>query len=127
MKGLAHIGIYASDPKKCADFYVEHLGFHHYAQEKLKDFSIFFVENSGCIIEFLEKKECRTDGVIDHIALEVQGIEILVGELKEKGIIQEDVEIGKIDNFFANGVKNIFFYGPAGERVELFDYTGRKE
>ena len=48
-------------------------------------------------------------------------------ELKEKKIIQSDSEITKMDGLFVNGVKNIFFTGPAGERIELFDYTdGRK-
>ena len=28
-----------------------------------------------------------------------------------------------VDERSANGMKNIFFKGPAGERIELFDYS----
>jgi len=123
MKGLAHIGIYTNEPKKCADFYVEHLGFHFYHMEQRENFVIYFVESQGCIIEFVEKDGFQNNGVIHHIALEVQGIENLAHELAEKGIISKDYSIAKLEPFFASSAKNLFFTGPAGETIELFDYT----
>ena len=123
MKGLAHIGIYTSNPKECADFYVEHLGFHSYHMEQRENFVIYFVENQGCIIEFVEKEGFQGKGAIHHIALEVQGIEALAKELAQKGIVPKDYQIKKLEPFFAASIKNLFFTGPAGEVIELFDYT----
>lgn len=123
MKGLAHIGIYTSNPKECADFYVEHLGFHSYHMEQRENFVIYFVENQGCIIEFVEKEGYQGNGALHHIALEVQGIDALAEELSQKGILPKDYTIKKLEPFFASSAKNLFFTGPAGETIELFDYT----
>lgn len=123
MRGLAHIGIFTDNPQKCADFYVENLGFHHY-HKKEGNMGICFVENGGCIIEFVgAAPEHPVDGLVNHICLEVQGIEALVDELRAKGIQMETDGVGYLPDLFPNGVKNIFFRGPAGERIELFDYT----
>ena len=121
--GLAHIGIMTDDAKKCADFYVNHLGFHPHYSYKSGELIIEFVENGGCVIEFVQSGQQTQAGIVNHIALEVQGIEALVEELRSAGVEFETEEITKMPNFFPNGVKNIFFAGPAGERIELFDYS----
>ena len=45
---------------------------------------------------------------MNHIALEVQGIEALSTKLRGEGIVFETEEITKMPDFFPNGVKNIF-------------------
>ena len=122
MRGLAHIGIYTEDPKACADFYVENLGFHPY-HHKSGDMEIYFVENGGCVMEFVPNKpDHPVDGLVNHVCFEVQGIEDLVAELEAKGI-QMESGVNVLPDLFPTPVKNAFFRGPAGERIELFDYT----
>ena len=47
----------------------------------------------------------------------------LAKELAQKGIVPKDYQIKKLEPFFAASIKNLFFTGPAGEVIELFDYT----
>ena len=123
VKGLAHIGILAEDARACADFYIKHLNFRYQYEHMLGDLLLVFVECGGCVVEFVQTGGLDHGGVVDHIALEVQGIEAMVKKLKEDGIVFETEEIGRTPDFGPNGMKNIFFKGPAGERIELFDYS----
>ena len=123
VKGLAHIGIMTDDAKGCAQFYIDNLDFRPFYSYQLGDLVLEFVECGGMVLEFVQAGACDHAGVVNHIAIEVQGIEKLVEELRAKGIVFETEEIAKMPSFFPDGVKNIFFTGPAGERVELFDYS----
>ena len=87
--GLAHIGIMKKDTKKCANFYVNHLGFHHHYSYKAGELVLEFVENGGCVIEFVQSGKENNAGIVNHIALEVQGIEALVQKLRGEGIVFE--------------------------------------
>ena len=119
--GCAHVGIMTADAQKCVDFYCQNLGFRPYYAGKIGPMSLTFVENGGLVVEFIAAGEAKPGGAVDHIAIEVQGIEALVEELKAKGI--EMCPIGKAPDFFPNGMKNCFFTGPAGEKLELVDYS----
>lgn len=121
--GRAHIGIMTDNAQKCVDFYVNHLGFHHIYSYNADGLVLEFVDNGGCVIEFVQSGKQDGAGIVNHVALNVQGIEALVEKLKKEGIVFETEEITKMPDFFPNGVKNIFFTGPAGERIELFDYS----
>lgn len=123
VKGLAHIGIMTDDAKGCAQFYIDNLDFRPFYSYKLGDLVLEFVECGGMVLEFVQSGKVTDAGVVNHIAIEVQGIENLVEKLRAKGIVFETEEIAQMPGFFPNGVKNIFFSGPAGERVELFDYS----
>ena len=123
VKGMAHIGIMTDDAKGCAQFYIDNLDFRPYYSYKLGDLVLEFVECGGMVLEFVQTGKEEQAGIVNHIAIEVQGIEKLVEKLKAKGIVFETEEITKLPEFFPNGVKNIFFAGPAGERIELFDYS----
>ena len=121
--GLAHIGIMTDDAQKCADFYVNHLDFRPFYTYSSDGLHLVFVENGGCVIEFVQGDAPSTAGIVNHIALQVQGIEALAEKLRQAGIAFETEGITKMPGFFPNGVKNIFLTGPAGERIELFDYS----
>ena len=121
-RGLAHIGIMTDDPKRCAEFYIDNLGFRYYHEKDMGQVQIVFVENGGCVIEFVSRGARSGVGAVDHIALEVQGIEAIVDELRAKGVKFETEKINCMD-VFPCGCKNIFFKGPAGERLELFDFA----
>ena len=120
ISGLAHIGVFTTDAKKCAQFYEKHLGFRPTTAMRPMVFT-WNLWNAVAVLSNLWRTEgCGHTGTVDHIALEVQGIEALVEKLKSEGITFETEEITKMPDFYPNGVKNIFFRGPAGERIELF-------
>ncbi len=121
-KGLAHIGIMTDNPQKCVDFYCNNLGFRPYHTADMGPFQLVFVENGGMVIEFVGVGAKPENGIVDHIAIEVMGIEALVEELKAKGV-KIDGDIGSMPALFPNGFKNIFFTGPAGEKIELVDFS----
>ena len=74
-------------------------------------------------IYFADNDE-RTPGQIDHVALEVQHIDEIVETLKAKGVTLLSDQVSDMPGLL-DGVRNIFFLGPDGERLELFDYVNR--
>ena len=119
--GLAHVGIMTADAQKCVDFYCQNLGFRPYHTGKIGPMTLTFVENGGLVVEFIAAGEAKPGGAVDHIAIEVQGIEALAEELRAKGI--QVGPVGSAPGLFPNGFKNVFFTGPAGEKIELFEFT----
>ena len=119
--GCAHVGIMTGDVQKCVDFYCRNLGFRPYYAGKIGPMPLTFVENGGLVVEFIAAGDAKPGGAVDHIALEVQGIEAFAEELRAKGV--EVGPIGSSPDFFPNGFKNVFFTGPAGEKLELVEYS----
>ncbi len=125
IKGLAHIGIRVSDMDASIRFYTEVLGFELTHRQMLGTTELAFLGIGTCLIELIHPADykAREAGQIDHIALEVEDIEMLVCRLIEKRV----PFLSNINNAPAllGGVKNIFFTGPDGERIEFFDYGKR--
>ncbi len=123
VKGLHHIGIRVSDAQKSEQFYADALGFKKTAEyQNDSGTKLVFIRVGTCVIELIEapvKKEYPT-GIIDHVALEVADIEPLVCRLTEKRIMF-DTGIISENPHMLGGTKNIFFKGPDGERIELFE------
>lgn len=122
-KGLAHIGIMTEDPRKCADFYIKNLDFKEIQVIPRGTFEIIMVENYGLVLEFVGRPAQNKDGVIAHIAIEVSGIEKTIERLRKNGVEFEGDEAKLMEGFFPFACRNIFFTGPAGERVELVDFS----
>ena len=128
INGLAHIGLFTKDIQKSQAFY-EMLGGRCYtkgevlkpngvtqlAMIRLGDFNLELIQpGDGVIPEGVE-------GIWPHIALEVERIEEVVEELKEAGVDTFCTEtINHNPNLFG-GIKNIFFFGPNGEKIELLE------
>ncbi len=126
--GLAHIGIYTADMDTSIAFY-KRLGFELDTINTLPGAELGFMSLGTCLIELIQPADLKrldglVGGVIAHIAIECRGIEGVVGRLKGEGIIKQD-EIIKTSDLILDGVKNIFFVGPSGENIELFDYYKR--
>ena len=121
IRGLHHIGLVTDDLEHCTNFYIENLDFRMIYKMDLGHVQCWFIENNGLVLEFVSRGARHGEGALYHIAIEVCGIEGLVEELKGKGIIPEDAKIGCNPDFFPSGIKNIFFDGPAGETLELFE------
>ena len=124
--GLAHIGIKVKDMAASLKFYTEVLGFEKTGEQVFGTSHLAFLNIGTCILELIQaaQYEERTAGQVDHIAVEVKGIEALVEKLRAQGVqfLSDEVHVapGLLD-----GVKNIFFVGPDGERFEFFEYYNR--
>ena len=124
--GLAHIGIKVRDMAASLKFYTEVLGFEKTGEQMFGTSHLAFLNIGTCILELIQgaQYEERSAGQVDHIAVEVKGIETLVEKLKAQGVqfLSDEVNVapGLLD-----GVKNIFFVGPDGERFEFFEYYNR--
>jgi len=118
--GLAHIGIFVKDIDKSIDYY-KRLGFTLDKEEQLS-IRLAFLSAGTCLIELVEQKDLpkRSAGVVDHIAVVVDDIKAAINNAKAQGI---DIDESKINEVaILGGVKNVFFEGPDGERLEFFEY-----
>ena len=124
--GLAHIGVRVSDMDASIRFYTEVLGFELTSRQMLGTTELAFLNIGTCLIELIHPAnfEARVPGQIDHIAMEVKDIEMLVCRLIEKRVPFLTNEINTAPTLL-DGVKNIFFTGPDGERFEFFEYYNR--
>ena len=124
--GLAHIGIKVRDMVASLKFYTEVLGFEKTGEQMFGTSHLAFLNAGTCILELIQgaQYEERTAGQVDHVAVEVKGIEALVEKLKAQGVQFLSDEV-KVAPGLLDGVKNIFFVGPDGERFEFFEYYNR--
>jgi len=118
--GLAHIGIYVKDINKSIDFY-KRLGFTLDNEEQTPSGTqLAFLSAGTCLIELIGVNEEGIAGVVNHIAMTVDNIEQAVVTAKANGI---DIDASLImDVPILGGIKNVFFAGPDGERLEFFEY-----
>ena len=121
IKGLAHIGVFVNDIDKSIDFY-KRLGFT-LDNEATLDIRLAFLSAGTCLIELVEIKGERPAGVVDHICVEVDDIDAAIENAKASGIEIDASKVASIPNLLG-GIKNVFFEGPDGERLEYFEYCG---
>jgi len=132
-KGLAHIGLFTESIEKSTDFYVKSLGFKLEYETKVEKpnnawLRIAFINLNGMVIELLEpsdKSALKTGnaGSVDHLTIEVKNLDSMLDPLRAAGIVFETEQPIKMDKLF-NGCQVIFFRGPSGERLELFEFLG---
>ncbi|MCL2573581.1 MAG: VOC family protein [Defluviitaleaceae bacterium] len=124
IKGLAHIGIFVKDIDASIDFY-QRLGF---TLDKIESIHIrlAFLSAGTCLIELVEQKDLppRTTGPVDHFAVIVDDIEAAIACAKDKGIDIDASEVKSLD--ILGGIKNVFFEGPDGERIEFVEYPSKE-
>lgn len=125
INGLAHIGVFIKDINKSRDFYTEMLGFECYFEGEVDSpdgaIKVAFVRCGSCEIELVQLPvpDERTEGVVAHIALDVNDIDAVQKCLESKGIEFDTKEPIHLPMIFDNGVKYINFRGPDGEIIEL--------
>jgi len=119
IKGLSHIGIFVKDMEKSINFY-KSLGFTLDNRVSIH-VELAFLSAGTCLIELIEQKGVTRDaGVVDHIAMEVDDIDAAIAHAKENGI--EIDASGIMSRDILGGIRHIFFEGPDGERLELFEH-----
>jgi len=120
-KGLCHIGIMTDNTEASVQWYCEKLGFRPWYAGKMGPMPLTFVEGYGLVIEFVAAGRFEGMGPVDHIALEVMNIEEAVADMRRKGVQIDDP--GCAPDFFPTGMKNVFFTGPNGEKLEFVEYA----
>ena len=126
VRGLHHIGIMTDDPKKCAQFYIDNLGFRPYYTMAMGPMTIEFVELGGMVIEFVGSGARDVHGIVDHIAIEVQNIEALVAELKAKGIAMGERENRRHAQLLPQRLQEHLLPGPRGASASSCSTTPGK-
>jgi len=117
IKGLAHIGIYVKNMDKSIDFY-KRLGFT-LDREVTTTIRLAFLSAGTCLIELIDRPELeREAGIIDHIAIEVTDLDAMIAHANANGI---EIDPATIRESLLGGVRNLFFHGINGERLELFE------
>ena len=124
--GLSHIGVFVRDMQTSLAFYTM-LGFECYSKAEVPNengvLKLAFLRCGTCEIELIQPAvyEERKDGKVDHIALRVGNIDVIMQRLIDNGVTFEAEEPAVVPALFNNGIKNIFFRGPDGERLELVE------
>jgi lactoylglutathione lyase len=120
--GLAHIGIFVKDMDASIDFY-KRLGFVLDTEENA-GVRLAFLSAGTCLIELIEQPDAaRPAGAVDHVAVTVDDLDAAILRAAENGIEIDASTVRSLD--ILGGVKNVFFSGPDGERLEFFEYTNR--
>jgi len=123
IKGLAHIGIMVKDMDVSVDFY-KRLGFTLDNVENIH-VKLAFLSAGSCLIELIEVKDLeRGAGIVDHVAMVVEDIDKAIEAAVANGI---EIDAGTVSSVgILGGIRNVFFVGPDGERLEFFEYCGGK-
>lgn len=124
--GLSHIGVFVRDMQTSLKFY-SMLGFEYYSKAEVPSESgaikLAFLRCGTCEIELIQPAiyEERKDGKVDHIAIRVGNIDVMMQRLIDNGVVFDTQEPFAMTMLFDNGIKNVFFRGPDGERLELVE------
>jgi len=129
LQGLQHLGLPVTDLERSKAFYMQ-LGFTEVMrmdiQPESETIRVAMMEHMSFTIELYElgleergEIATRSDGHIDHVALNVLDIDKAYAEIKVAGLqILEDNAPVYLP-FWKNGVKYFTVRGPDGEKVEF--------
>lgn len=126
--GLAHVALYTEDLNSTIRFY-EMLGGKTEGREDVKKPAgtnhLAMIRFSGFYLEIIEPHDgtviAGPNGLFPHIAIETDNIDETVRELKSFGISTFASE-EPMDMPIFGGIRNIFFTGPQGEKIELLQH-----
>lgn len=126
--GLAHIALYTKDMETSLNFYKILGGIvtdQADVQKPTGTNHIKIVQMPGFFLEIIEPHDgspvTAEGGLFRHIALEVDDVDAAVSELKAAGISSFRTPEPNTMPIFG-GIRNIFFYGPDGELLELLQH-----
>lgn len=111
-----HIGVMVSDIERSIEWYDRVLGLKVADRRELGTTRIAFLAAANTQIELIQRGgSFSTEGVVNHVALQVDDIEATITHLRAAGVVLGDAQIRTI---WAGG-KIFFFAGPDGEVLEL--------
>lgn len=117
IKDLSHIGIPCPNLKKVLPFYLK-LGFQEYSRVLEGEVKIILLEKEDVFLELYTMPSPGQEGIIDHIALQVDDIEKAFAETQELNltIIEEDIQEMPC---WKRGVKFFNILGPDNVKIEM--------
>lgn len=129
LQGFQHLGLPVTNLENSKTFYMN-FGFKEVMRTDLhpedQPIRVAMLEKNGFTIELYqlhgaERDEIasRTDGHIDHIALNVRDIDAAFAEIKSAGLIILEDNAPVYLPFWKHGVKFFTVRGPDGEKVEF--------
>jgi lactoylglutathione lyase len=129
IRGIQHLGIPVTRIDRSSLFY-QRLGFTVEFSTTLKETDgntrVAMLRNGNLTIELYEQPEERTrevtgrsDGHIDHVALDVMDINAALREIKGMGLPTLEENAPVFLPFWEKGVKYFTVRGPDGEKVEF--------
>lgn len=118
--GIAHVGIPTNDLEKTKQFY-NALGFettYEVYNETEKEKVAFLQLGDYCIETFENRQAAMREGAYQHVALNVDDVESLFQELKEKNyeVIHDEIQFLP---FWTKGVRFFMVKGPNKETIEF--------
>ncbi|WP_077619965.1 VOC family protein [Bacillus sinesaloumensis] len=123
LKKLEHVGIQVKDIDASIEFYTRVLGLEllerqGHVDPNLKLAFLGFSHSDETVIELISgyNPNLPTEGKVHHIAFTVENIEEEIANVKEHGVTFIDESITTLPS----GSRYIFFTGPDGEWIELF-------
>lgn len=124
IKRLEHVGIMVSDIETSIAFYTNVVGFTlkgklDHPNGTIKLAFLGFNEEDETELELISgyNDQLPVEGKVHHIALTVDDVEVEYERLKQLEVTFLDKEITTLPN----GARYIFFSGPDGEWIELFE------
>ncbi len=117
--GIQHVGIPTNDIGKSMQFY-RNLGFEPVWQtvNPNNGEAVVFLQLGNLVMEIYESTQVADkSGAIDHIALNVTGIDLLFESMKETGHKMLDEKVQYLP-FWEHGVKFFTILGPNKEKIE---------
>lgn len=119
--GLHHAGLYVASLSRSIAFYEQLFGLKVAERLSFGGEQIAFLRLGAARLELIEADRRRDGtGVVDHIAIEVDGLEAMLGELRAAGVKLIDAAPIEVPEL---GARILFCLGPDGERIELFEYA----
>jgi lactoylglutathione lyase len=119
-----HIGIQVRDLDRSIKFYTEVLGLPLRKRLRLNETTdLAFLSLGDSEIELICKSTEYTfakEGIVNHLAFRVEGIAGMLERLRKHGvelIHEQPLSVEKL------GTRIAFFWGPDGEKLELFEPT----
>jgi len=133
INGLNHVCIYTENLAESVQFYQHFFGFECFYETSAGNksegeqfpFHVKLLRQSDFVLELIEPALAAyvhkgVTGAINHIGLDVTNIELVVEDLREKGMDQP-LEIGEMPDFYY-GIKAVSIKGPSGETISLYEF-----
>lgn len=118
VKQIAHICIHSPDLNKSKHFYCDTLGLS-VAFDYEKDgqpFGFYIAMGNGTYVEIF-RGEPKGPGTIDHLAIEVEGIDDVVEAVRAAGYDVSEKRLGR------DGTWQAWTADPSGMKIEFHEYT----
>jgi catechol 2,3-dioxygenase-like lactoylglutathione lyase family enzyme len=118
--GLHHAGLCVANLERSIAFYAEVFGLELAERLSFAGEEIAFLWVGSARLELIETTAGRRPtGVVDHVALEVHELDMLLERLRARGVTLLDAAPVPVPPL---GARILFCSGPDGERIELFEY-----